>query len=84
MGNASKLQIDSFKWVKYLSKFNESFMKNYNENSNMGYFLEADVKYPKKLLNLHGDLPFLLERKKIEKCEKLVCTIQNKKIRLLT
>ena len=44
-----------------------------------GYFLEVDVKYPKKLFNLHRDLPFLPERKKIEKCKKLVCTIQNKK-----
>ena len=33
----------------------------------------------KKLFNLHRDLPFLPERKKIKKCEKLVCTVQNKK-----
>ena len=28
--------------------------------------------------NLHKDLPFLAERKKIEKYEKLVCNINNK------
>ena len=33
----------------------------------------------KKLLNLHSDLPFLPERKKIEKCYKLVCNIREKK-----
>ena len=76
---SQKLPVDGFKWVKDLSKFNESFIKNYNENSNKGYFLEVDVEYPKKLFNLHRDLPFLPERKKIKKCEKLVCTIQNKK-----
>ena len=76
---SQKLPIDGFKWVEDLSKFNENFIKNYDENSNKGYFLEVDVEYPKKLFNLHRDLPFLPERKKIKKCEKLVCTVQNKK-----
>ena len=78
---SQKLPVDGFKWIKEdnLSKFNEKFIKSYNENSDKGYFLEVDVKYPKKLFNLHRDLPFLPERKKIEKCKKLVCTIQNKK-----
>ena len=73
------LPINSFKWVKNLSKFNESFIKNYDENSDKWYILEVDVKYPKNLHKLHSDLPFLPERKKIKKWEKLVCTIQNKK-----
>ena len=29
-------------------------------------------------LNLHSDLPFLPERKKIKKCNKLVCSMQDK------
>ena len=32
----------------------------------------------KKLCNLHKDLPFLAERKKIEKVKKLVCGIEDK------
>ena len=76
---SQKLPIDGFKFVKDLSKFNENFIKNYDENIDKGYFLEVDVKYPKKLFNLHKDLPFLPERKKIGKCNKLVCTIQNQK-----
>ena len=32
----------------------------------------------KKILNLHSHLPFLPERKKIGKCNKLVCTLQDK------
>ena len=47
---------------KKLSKFNENFIKEYNENSNEGYFLEVGVVYPKTLLNSHKDLPFLPER----------------------
>ena len=30
------------------------------------------------MFNLHKDLPFLPERKKIEKCNKLVCNIHDK------
>ena len=46
--------------------------KNYNEESNEGYFLEVDVHYLEKLHKLPNDLPFLSARKKIEKVEKLV------------
>ena len=34
---SQKRPVDGFKWVKSLS---ERFMKNYNENSNKGYFLK--------------------------------------------
>ena len=29
-----------------MSRINEEFIKNYNENSSKGYILEVDVKYP--------------------------------------
>ena len=38
-----------------------------------------DVKYPKRLHELHSDLPFLSERIKIDKCNKLVCNLFIKK-----
>ena len=38
--------------------------KKSDENSDKGCFLEVDVEYPKKLCNLHSDLPFSLERNK--------------------
>ena len=75
---SQKLPVDSFKWVKDLSKFNEGFIKNYDENSEKGYILEVDVEYPEKLFNPHSDLPFLPERKNIGKCNRLVCTVQDK------
>ena len=75
---SQKLPINGFKWVKKLSKFNERFVKSCNENSDKGYFLEVDVEYPKILFNSHKDLPFLPEREKIEKVEKLICSIVDK------
>ena len=79
---SQKLPVNGFKWVEKsrLSRFNERFIKNYNENSDIGYFLEVDIDYPKELFNLHKDLPFLPERKKDNKCGKFICSIEDKKI----
>ena len=65
MGNVSKITVNGFEWVKNLSTFNEDFIKEYDENSDIGYFLEVDVDYLEKLFNLLKDLPFLPERTKI-------------------
>ena len=60
-------------------KFNEDFIKNYDEDSNKGYVFEVEyVEYPKKLHDLHSDLPFLSERMKINKCRKLVYNLYDK------
>ena len=75
---SQKLPLNSFKWVKSLSKFNEDFIKKYDEDSNTGYFFEVDVEYPKTLFNSHIELPFLHKRKKVEKVEKLICSIEDK------
>ena len=72
---SQKLPVYGFKWIKKLSKFNEEFIKKYDENSDKGNFLQVDVEYPKNLYNLHSDLPFLPERLKIEKCNRLVCNV---------
>ena len=53
-------------------------MKNCNEESDEGYFFELDVQYLEKLRELHNDLPFLPERMKIEKVEKLVANLHDK------
>ena len=76
---SQKLPVNDFKWIEDTSKINEEFIKNYDENNDKGYILEVDVKYPKRLHKLHSDLPFLLKRMKIDKCEKLVCNLLNKK-----
>ena len=65
-------------------KFNEKFRKNYDEDSDKGYILEVDVKYPINLHGLHEDLPFLTERMETGKCKKLVCNFMMKKTMLFT
>ena len=42
----------NFKWVKNISKFDESFVKSYNEESDNGCFCEVDIQYPEKLHEL--------------------------------
>ena len=59
-----KLPVNGFKFENILSRFNENFIKNCNEDSDIGYFLEVDAKYPKELFSSHKNLPFLPERKK--------------------
>ena len=71
-------QVDIFEWIQDTSKFNEDFIKNYNEESEEGYFLEVDAQYPEKLHELDNDLPFLPERRKIEKVQKLVTNQHDK------
>ena len=73
-----KLPVNNFEWIEDTSQFDEDFIKNYNEESDEGYFLKVDIQYLKKLLELHNDLPFLLERLKIEKVEKLVANLHDK------
>ena len=41
-------------------------------------FFKVDVQYPEKLHELHNDLPFLPERIKIRKVEKLLADLHQK------
>ena len=77
---SQKLPINGFKLVEKsrLSRFNERFIKSYNENSDIGYFVEVDFDYTKELFNLYKDLPSLPERKKVNKVVKLLCSIEDK------
>ena len=77
---SQKLPVDNFKWIEKddISNFNENFIKNYDENSDKGYILEVDIEYPKNLHEQHSDLPFSSDRMKINKCSKLICTVQDK------
>ena len=84
---SKKLSVNGFKWLDTSetsalarsNKMNEDFIKSYDENNDKDYILEMDVKYPKRLHELHSDLPFLSERMEVNKCKKLVCNLFNKK-----
>ena len=73
------LPVYGFEWMKDLSKTDDDFIKNYDENSDKGQILEVDVECLKNLHDLHSDLPFLPERMKIGKGKKLVCNLYDKK-----
>ena len=73
-----KFLVNNFEQFKNTSQFNEDFMKNYNQESDKGYFFEVDVQYLQKLNNLHNDLTFFPERVKIEKVEKVVANLHDK------
>ena len=55
---SQKLIVNKFQWIEDTFQLNEDFIKDYNEESDEGYFLEVDLQYPKKLHELHNDLPF--------------------------
>ena len=74
------LPVNGFDCVEDLSKIDEDFIKNYNEDNDKGYTLEVDVEYPENLHDLQSDLPLLPERMKIDKCNKLVCNLYDKKL----
>ena len=77
---SEKLPINGFKWVNDISRIDKKFVKSYDKkNSDKGYILEVDVDYLSKLHKLHGDMPFLPERMKIDKTQKLVCNLHDKK-----
>ena len=42
---SQKLPANNFERIKDTSQVNEDFIKNYNEESHEGYFLEVDVQY---------------------------------------
>ena len=65
-------------------KFDENFIKKYDEDSKKGYFFEVDVEYSKDLHDLHSNLPFLPEIIKINECNLLVCNLYDKKAILFT
>ena len=62
---SQKLPSGGFKGDEETSQFNEDYFKSYNEDSDIGYFLEVDVQYPEELHEFHDDIPFLPETMKI-------------------
>ena len=93
---SKKLSVNGFKWLdtsetmaeasssEGSNNINEDFIKNYDENNDKGYILEVDVKYPKRLHELHSDLPFLSERMEVNMCKNLFVNCSTRKNMLHT
>ena len=62
---SEKLPVNHFEWIK-------NSIKNYNEKSDEGHFLEVSVQYLEQLQGLYNDLTSLPDRMEIEKVEKLM------------
>ena len=76
---ALKLPVNNFECIKDISQFDKDFIKRYNEKSEKWYFLKIDVQFNEKLQELHNYLLSLLDRMKMEKFEKLVANLHDKK-----
>ena len=50
MGNISKVTLGVFKWVEETYAFDEYFIKSYNEDSDIRYFIEVDVQNSKNYI----------------------------------
>ena len=74
---SQKLPVNGFKWIKNVMEIDEKVIKNYDEDSDKGYIFEVDVKYPRRLHDLHSDLTFLPKRMKFDKYKKLVWNLCN-------
>ena len=67
-----------FKWKKG-EDFNPEKINKLIKKDKRGYLLEADLEYSKELHENHNELPFLAERMKIGREEKLVPNLKEKK-----
>ena len=76
---SQKLPVNGFKWIKNVAEIDEKFIRNYDEDNDKGYIFEVDVKYLRRLNDLHSDLPCFPKRMKIDKFKKLVYNLRNKK-----
>ena len=50
-----KLLLGSFKWVEETSQFMKDFIKSYNEDSDIEYFLKVDGQHLQEFQKLHND-----------------------------
>ena len=66
------LPVEGFKWVKNVSKIDEELIKNYDNDCDIEFILKVDIAY----------LSLLPEKIKINKCNKFVCTLFDKKSKL--
>ena len=72
---SQSLPTSKFKWVD----IKPSQIHALATSKIKGYLLEVDVRYPTELHDSHNDLPFMCKKMKINKVEKLVPNLRDKK-----
>ena len=71
-----KLPLQSYSSVN-MSTIAKNLVVNYKDDD-YGYILDVHVEYPKKLQDIHFDLPFLCVPDTVFKTKKLQCTLEDK------
>ena len=74
----NNLSTHGIKWKKG-EDFTAEKIDKLIKKDKRGYILEVDMEYPKELYENHNELPFLAERMKIGREEKLVPNLKDKK-----
>ena len=74
-----KLPTHGFRWINKVEELTPEKIAKLVDKDRKGYILEVDVDYPKGLHESHNELPFLPERMKIGKVEKLIPNLNKKK-----
>ena len=64
---SKKLRTGDFQWIEDISIFTEDYIKSFDENSDTGYLLVADVTYPKDLYENINIYHFYLKKSKLIK-----------------
>ena len=64
------LPVSGFDQVEDTPKFCKDFVKGNNEDNDIKYFLEVDIKNLEQLHKLHNEIPFLTERIRVNKLQK--------------
>ena len=77
---SQKLLTGGFKWVSDMGRFTSEKIGRLVKHDSKGYLLEVDVKYPEGLHDMHNEILFMCEKMKINKVEKLVPYLYDKKI----
>ena len=73
------LPTHGFKWEKKIEVFTVKKIAMLVKKKKKGYNLDVDVDYPTKLHEKHNSLPFMPEKIKTDKIEKLVPNLFDKK-----
>ena len=58
------LPYSGFKWLNQ-KEISDFYLNSISENNSIGYILEADLKYPIELHDLHNDYPLATEKLEI-------------------
>ena len=76
-----KLLLNNFKSIEETSQFNDNFIKNYNEESDEGYYLDIDVQYSEKNMKFIMTYNFSPKERNLKKSKSLLLIYMIKKFK---